>query len=129
MASPVRTSSALSGSFASPASVAAAGTTTTTTLNLTTNAPSTPPITGEIVVVLIIGGTPPTTAPTVQFREYCDGTNPETITTYVCPNAAGTRYPYAYTPSSDAVQKLDAVITNGATTAITQYAVANVMQV
>lgn len=116
-----RSSTAALGSYASPSSIAAGGNTTTTPLDLT----GTSTVDGYIAVTLIIGGTAPTTAPTVAFQVLEDGTDAETVITWVCANAASTRYTYEFAPLNGA-KKVQALITNGATTGITAYAVNNI---
>jgi hypothetical protein len=113
-----RTNSNLIGSPSSPQSIAAGGTQTSTAGDMTTPAGV---INAAVDLSVIAGTSAPTTAITVRFFFSLDGTNyaQDGADISITP-AASTTYPFRYEPP-DAASKVQVVVINGATNAITAW--------
>ncbi len=118
-----RTKTDLIGTPSSPASIAAAATNTSTALDMTGC------LNASVGLTLIAGSTAPTTAVTIRFNFSEDGTNyipdgPDISLTM----ANSTTYTYRYDPP-DACLKVQVVVINGASNAITAWCQGSILVV
>lgn len=120
-----RTKTDMTGTPGSPASISAAATSTSAALDLTVGGV----VSASVMLVLIMGGTAPTSAITIRFNISEDGTNyaqdgPDISLT----GANGATHPFRYDPP-DACWKVQVVVINGASNAITAWCQGSVLAV